>query len=252
MNLNTSVMELSGIGEKRAKLYEKLGIYTLFDLITHYPRGYIDFSSPVPIINVPANEHAVVQGVVIKKIPAAKIRQGLVLYKVILEDDSDRLTVVIYNNRFAYDVFEENEKYILSGKVTGNFTRKEMNSPQVIKATDENKLRPVYPLTEGLTNNMLITNIGQAVLAVDGQIEDFLPNETRLDNSLCTLEYAVKNIHFPENDHAADIAKKRLSFDELLKLQLGMLLLKGRNRLVSGCKMTDNNAMQKLFQSLSV
>lgn len=251
LNIYSPVTELPGIGEKRAKLYERLGIYTLFDLVTHYPRGYIDFSTPIPISDAPVNEHSVVQAVVAKKIPAAKIRQGLVLYKVILTDESGSITVVIYNNRYAYDAFEENEEYILSGKVTGNFTRKEMNSPQVIKASEESKLRPVYSLTEGLTNNMLITNIRQAIVSLDEQIEDFLPDETRLENNLCTLEYAVKNIHFPENDHAGEISKRRLAFDELLKLQLGMLLLRGRNRTAAGCKMSrDNGAVQQFCRSL--
>ena len=159
MKINSPITELNGVGAKRAELYKKLNIYTVGDLLEHYPRAYIDYSCHQEIQSVQVYEHAVIKALVTKKIPAARIRQGLVIYKVIVSDGSDNMTITLYNNRFAYEALTLGEEYIFSGKVSGNFTRKEMNTPMFIKADDPHLLRPVYSLTEGLTSNMLITNI---------------------------------------------------------------------------------------------
>ena len=140
MDRSSPITELNGVGAKRAGLYKKLNIYTVGDLLEHYPRGYIDYSQTVEIQAAQIYEHAVIKAVVIKKMPAARIRQGLVIYKVIVRDDSDTLTVVLYNNRFAFEALSEGEEYIFSGKVSGGFTRKEMNTPQFIKASDPHLL----------------------------------------------------------------------------------------------------------------
>ena len=133
MTKNTPINELKGVVEKLAALYKKMGINTVGDLVFHFPRRYIDYSQPVPISSAAVGEHAVIQAMVIKKNPAARIRQGLTLYKVFAEDNSgERFTVTFYNNRFAADALHEGEEYYFSGKISGNFTRKEMNSPTVL------------------------------------------------------------------------------------------------------------------------
>ena len=131
-------------------------------------------------------------------------------------------------------------------------TRKEMNSPTVLKADEENLLRPVYPLTEGLTAAMVTTNITEILANADASFfEEIIPDEMRLDYALSTMEYAVRSIHFPKDAHAAELAKKRLAFDELLKLQLGMTLMKSRTRAENGCKMKPmEKEMQTFYNAL--
>jgi ATP-dependent DNA helicase RecG len=181
--------------------------------------------------------------------PAARIRQGLVIYKVIVTDDSDNMTVVLYNNRFAYEALLLDEEYIFSGKVGGNFTRREMNTPLFIKDSDPHKLRPVYSLTEGLTANMLITNISQALDSVDEQsFTDHIPNFIRQKYRLPAFEYSLRNIHFPADGNIAAAAKKRLAFDELLTLQLGMTMMKSRSRTLTGAKMQNDGKTLELFR----
>lgn len=252
MELNTPISALNGVGQKRRELYNKLGIYTVGDLVEHYPRNYIDYSSPVEIASAMVNEHNVIRAVIIRKIPAARIRQGLTLYKVIVQDSSGSLTITLYNNRFAYEALKLNEEYIFSGKVSGNFTRKEMNTPQFISADEENKLRPVYSLTEGLTSNMVITNIRQALSELgEASFNDPVPAFIRHKYGLAALEYSLNSIHFPQDSNIALMAKKRLAFDELLTLQLGMLLMKNRNRTATGCKMSpDENVIRDFSAAL--
>ena len=114
MTKNTPVRELKGVGTKRAELYSKIGINTVGELIFHFPRRYTDYSEPVPAASAQIGEHAVIKAMVVKKSPAARIRQGLVLYKIFAEDDDGtRITIVYYNNRFASDALHEGEELSL-------------------------------------------------------------------------------------------------------------------------------------------
>ncbi|MBE6852557.1 MAG: ATP-dependent DNA helicase RecG [Ruminococcus sp.] len=220
---------LKGVASKRAGLYEKLGIFTPFDLLYHIPRSYIDYSRPVPVSEAVTGENNVIKGTVIKKFPEQRIRQGLTLYKTVVTDGTNPFTVVFYNNVYTFDALCEGEEYIFYGKVTGNLLSREMNSPKYIPAGSDVTLCSVYRLTAGLTNTMLRTNISESLRILRAEPLEFLPEDIIGENDLCSLMYAIKNIHFPENHDAMLSARKRLAFDELLNLQLGMRMLRQRN-----------------------
>lgn len=230
MDINSPIEALPGIGKKRAELYHKLGIHTMEELIFYFPRDYIDYTTPVPIGEAPINEHSVISAVIKQKLPAARIRPGLTLYKLVGADDTDSVTITYYNNPYAADKLTVGTEYRFFGRVTGGFMRKEMNSPQYIGSDEQCMCRPVYKLTEGLTANMLTQNMLAALKCVGDDHPDPLPAAIRQKYELCTEGYALHNIHFPESDHGAELARRRLSFDELLILSLGMSVLKYRNR----------------------
>lgn len=234
----TSVGSLGGVGTKRLELYKKLGIETVGDLIRRYPRGYADFSDVVAITDARPNENAVIKVIITKKMPAAKIRQGLTLYKVLARDDTGDVTIIIYNNRYAQDALKEGGEYYLSGRITGGFARKEINSPLCLAAEEKSLLRPIYGLTEGLTSNMVITNITEALNGVNDEFyAEPLPE--RVLDGLISFREAIRGIHFPESEEAAANARTRLAFDELLRLRLGMALIKSRNREKTARRMSD-------------
>ncbi|MDY2847292.1 MAG: ATP-dependent DNA helicase RecG [Oscillospiraceae bacterium] len=249
MDINSSVSCLGGVGKKRGELYNKLKIFTLEDLIYYFPRRYDDYSCPVPIGEAQINEHAVISAVITQKLPAARIRQGLVLYKIVAADQSDNITITYYNNRYIYDRLIVGQEYLFEGRVTGGFTRKEMNSPSVLPADTKELFRPIYHLTEGLTANMVTQNMETALKVVGDDFPDHLPDDIRREYSLPALNYALHNIHFPESDHGMEIARRRLAFDELLILQLGMKLLKSRNRKSTGYIMKDTD-LSEFFSAL--
>ncbi|MBZ4671289.1 MAG: ATP-dependent helicase RecG [Oscillospiraceae bacterium] len=234
-DLFSPVKYLKGVGEKRAELYAKLGIYTIYDLLWHIPRGYVDYSSPVKISQAENDLRTAVEGVVKKKFPEATAN-GIKLYKVLASDGENDFKVVFFNNRYAYDALGEGKSYIFYGKVSGNLLSKEIISPTFIPAEQREKLVPVYPLTAGLSEGIIRLNIKSALSCLDGMY-DYLPKEVQSENLLCTLSYAFENIHFPEDERALSLAKKRLSFDELFILQIGMLFLKRKNRSRTGFKM---------------
>lgn len=238
MDFNDSVTVLSGVGEKRAKIYKKIGINTIGDLLEHYPREYIDFTETVKIADAVPEEQCVIAVTVKKKLPAQCIRAGLTLYKIIVDDGSDTMTVTIYNNRFEYAAYTEGGRYRLFGKITGTLTYREMSSPVRIAEDEPCLMRPKYPLTEGLTAQMVITNMHEALSSVSGQAEEFLPGIIRNEYNLCTEEYALNKIHFPDSPHDAKTARKRLGFDELIIMQAAMALVRIASQETTGCPMT--------------
>ncbi|MCX7658762.1 MAG: ATP-dependent DNA helicase RecG, partial [Oscillospiraceae bacterium] len=182
-----------------------------------------------------------------KKFPEA-MANGIRLYKVLASDGENDFKVVFFNNRYAYDTLGEGKSYIFYGKVSGNLLSKEIVSPTFIPAEQREKLVPVYPLTAGLSEGIIRLNIKSALSCLDGMY-DYLPKEVQSENLLCTLSYAFENIHFPEDERALSLAKKRLSFDEPFILQIGMLFLKRKNRSRAGFKM-QMLEMDEFFKSM--
>ena len=126
------ISTLSGVGKKRTELYHKLGITDIMSLLYHLPRGYLDFSESTDICSLTTDGTAVIRAVVTKKLPVSYIRKGMTIYKAVLTDYTDDITAVFYNNVYAFNALEVGKAYYLYGKVSGNFTRKEINSPVVI------------------------------------------------------------------------------------------------------------------------
>ena len=228
--LNDSIQYLKGVGEKRAKLYQKLGVETIYSLLRFFPRAYLDYSETKPIGECAIGEVCCVRASVYKKQGEQRIRKGLSLFKVFVTDGQDDLTITIFNSKYAFEALEIGREYCFYGKLQGNLLRREMNSPSFLDPSAENAVKAIYPLTEGLTNNMVSKSVKQALTLWGDQLEDVLPSSIREQESLCHLRYAYENIHFPADQHALAISKQRLVFEELLTLQLGLGLLKTQNR----------------------
>ncbi|MCR5019641.1 ATP-dependent DNA helicase RecG [Ruminococcus sp.] len=243
------VMYLSGVGPKKSELYEKLGVKTVYDLLYHFPRYYIDLNEPQAVRDAPLNEQVVLKGRVVRKLPEGNIRRGLTVYKAIFTDDTADITIVIYNAGFMFKALEVGHEYYLVGKLTGNMLRREINSPQIYPVAGTDPVQPVYRLTEGLTQKQLRQNVHTALGALDGSIYEPLPNDVVREQGLCSLSYALQNVHYPTDMHTLELAKSRLVFDELLTLALGMLMMKKRSRDNTGCQMNDES-VDEYFSAL--
>lgn len=232
---------LKGVGEKRAKCYEKLGIKNILDLLYHFPRSYIDYSNPTPIAETIHGEINIIEGTITKKMPVQFLRNGLTIYKAILTDFETDITIIIFNSEYLFNQLKVGESYILYGKISGNEMRREISTPIILNSNTNEKIQPTYPLTDGLTQTLLQVTIKNALNLFDDEIYETTPKSILNEYELCSLGYALQNIHFPNDNQAFELAKKRLVFDELLILQLGMLLLRGRNRDITGYKMKEQN-----------
>lgn len=248
-SINDSIKYLKGVGEKRAKTFEKLEIKTISDLIYYFPRAYMDYTKPIAISDCSIGENNIISGKITAKLSPSYIRKGMVIYRAVMTDYEKDITIVIYNSEYLFKQLETGKSYILSGKVTGTESRMEISSPTIISAESNDKIQPQYHLTEGLSQKMLGITVKNALKYLDAEIYEPIPPWILSQNKLCSLPFALYNIHFPKDLESAEIAKKRLVFDELLILELGMLLLKGRNRTLTSSKM-QNVSIDEFYENL--
>lgn len=226
-----NIQYVKGVGEKRAKLFSKLEVFTLYDLVHLFPRNYLDFSSPVEIKNLKAGEVSCVKAVVGCDVTAAEIRQGMTIFKTVVTDGGGVLHITVYNNRFLAERLKTGEEFLFLGKVVNNRGTLEMGSPIVEEANCPTPIRPVYPLTASLSTKTVENAVKNALeLYYKTEPVDPIPDEIRKKFSLCHEQYALKNIHFPSCPKDAEIARRRLVFEELLVLQTGMLAMRKKNK----------------------
>lgn len=246
MEINDTICYLKGVGEKRAKLFEKLGVTTVGELLTHYPRDYIDFTAPIPLAKLELEESAVFKGIVTKKL-RPHIGRHYSIFRAIISDGTDELTIVFFNSEYAFERLVLNNEYIFYGKVRGTIIEKECGSPVFIDANEPNKLAPKYSLTAGLTSRMVSICVHNALS--ECTLVDLLPEKIR--NSYCLLDYrtALECIHFPRNADRLIEGRRRLAFEELLTLQLGLKLLKRRGKTETPTRM-ESVDLSDFFEQL--
>jgi len=225
MNLQTSVQFLKGVGEKRATTLRRLGIATLGDLLSHVPRAYEDWQTITPINHTTPGALCCVRAIVDHAPTEHMIRAGMTLYKTRATDGSGVMAITIFNSGFVAEKLKEGQEYLFYGHMGNNPTAHEMSSPQ-IAPTHEARLRPVYPLTEGISSKQLETLVERAFEQVGTQVSDFLPDELLAEHELMPRLDALRAIHQPESLEQAAQARKRLAFNELFVLQLALRLLK--------------------------
>ena len=228
--LFSEIEYLKGVGKARGEKYRKLGVTTPYELIYHIPRTYLDYRCHVPVKQAVINEYNVLKLTIFRKLPPQRVRGGLVICKAAATDGTDDILIVVYNNVYGSNALKDGETYYMYGKVTGSLLRKEIVSPVYISASEKILIQPVYPLTQGLSVTMLRQNMKQALEIMRTEPFETLPAEILSRYELCPLMYALENIHFPESGEASETARRRLAFDELLKLQLGMCMMKTRSR----------------------
>ena len=221
---------LPGIGKKTAALFEKLGIDSVGALLRFYPRTYEDWSKPCSISE--AQDHTVccISAYIESVRPPARLRGGLTILKVIVCDGSDRMTVTFFNQPYLYDKLRDGGDFLFYGTIRTGSLGYEMNSP-AMSAAGTAGIKPIYPQTAGLNSRRIETAVRQAFSLLPDKMNDPLPEELLENQQLCSLDEAIRNIHFPKNQEQLQNAKKRLAFEELLILQLGMAMLKsGRSQ----------------------
>jgi ATP-dependent DNA helicase RecG len=235
VTLSTPIQYLKGVGERRAAQFARLGITDVGTLLRHYPRQYEDWSSVVTIAAAPQGEPCCIKATAMTAPQEHRVRKGLSLFKFTASDGISILHVTLFNNKYAAAKIKAGEEYLFFGAVNTGYRRAEMTSPLIEPAQDGARIRPIYPQTEGLTSRVIESAVAGALLALDRELDqDPLPPALRQDHNLCTRRYALENIHFPAGHEALAVARRRLVFEELLLLQLGLLRLKGRTRSRTG------------------
>lgn len=245
-----SISKLKGVGEKRSLAYKKLGVSSPYDLLYHLPRRYLDYTSPITIADAVFGETAVLRLTVTSKLPPQHIRKGFSLYKATATDGVDDITIIFYNNNYIFDTLMRGNEYCMSGKISGSMVRKEILSPHIIPANSGCLIRPVYHLTTGLTINRIAADVQSALDIFKNEPFEWMPEYILSEHDLMRLPEALPEIHFPSSMENALAARRRLAFDELLELQLGLSMYKKKSSSDCACKMDENTDISCFFESL--
>lgn len=234
MDLKESVTSLKGVGPKKAEALKKLGISTLEDLVFFLPRSYEDRRNRVDISDAAEDQNAVVTGEV-KLVVNDRYRGGRKqMLRLLVDDGTGSMEVVFFNAKYLQHSFRIGRKYTFFGKMTRNFGKMQMIHPEFSDADGmEDGILPVYPLTKGVSQKEMRT-WQKSLKGTYAMADDMLSSGAVERNRLCSLSYALENVHFPEQKQKLLEAKYRLIFDELLVLQTGMFLVRqnvtdGRN-----------------------
>ena len=230
-DLSTDVRYIKGIGEQRAKALNKLGICTLRDLIAWFPRKYDDRRQAKRIADLVPGETACVAAMIATPPTVSHIRKGMDLVKVRAVDETGVLDVTFFNQTWLKNQLIQGETYIFYGKAEGNLLRRTMASPiveQEGRGEFTGRIVPIYPLTAGVSQLILSRSIRQGLDACAAILPDVLPDEVRQAHQLCRIGYAYENIHFPEDEKALDLARRRLAFEELFLFTIGLKRLRNR------------------------
>ena len=248
---DTPVRYLKGVGPKTAERFEKLGILTLSDLLCHYPRRYLDFSKPYSIAEAPADTECVVKAEVFAKPGGRILPGGRRMERITAGDDVSSLEITWFNNPYAAQKLELGQEYYFQGIVTGGMLRRQMVNPQV-RTDAQVKSSPfeaVYPQTEGLTSSSIAKCVRQLLPHAE-LLPDPLPSEMLKKYRLLSKADAVRAIHCPATEEEAFAARRRLIYEELLVLQLGIGRMKNHGAASTGAPMKKADA-SPFWESLS-
>ena len=240
---DTPVRYLKGVGPKTAERFEKLGILTLSDLLCHYPRRYLDFSKPYSIAEAPSDTECVVKAEVFAKPGGRILPGGRRMERITAGDDVSSLEVTWFNNPYAVQKLELGQEYYFQGIVTGGMLRRQMVNPQV--RTDaqvaSSPFEAVYPQTEGLTSSAIAKCVRQLLPHVE-LLPDPLPPGMLKKYRLLPKADAVRAIHCPASEEEAFAARRRLIYEELLVLQLGIGRMRNHGAASTGAPMQKADA----------
>ena len=227
--LTDPITILKGIGPTKAKQFANLNIFTLGDLICHFPRGYEDRTKLLPIEKLEPEKSACFKAMVMNTPRTAHIRKGLDLTKVQVADTTGRLNLTFFNNKYVSEQLQYGREYIFYGAVSGDFIGYSMTNP-VFESLDSQpvttrRVLPIYPLTAGLSNAAMLKAVRQA-LAICDTPPEIIPAEVRSAYGILSADRAYTAIHEPASMAEAEMAKKRLIFEEFFVFSAGLSLMR--------------------------
>ena len=253
IDLKQSVQYIKGVGPQKAALLQKLNIFTLEDLITYFPRGYEDRGNPKKIAELADGEETLVEAVAVSRLSEVKIRKNMILEKLVIRDETGTCLITWFNQRYLKGRFNVGEKYKFYGKVSVKAGKVELSNPvfeDIETSNNTGKIIPVYPSTYSLTQGSIRRAIENGLKLVNEELDETLPDYLLKEYDLLDLKNSIKQIHFPDTFEMYGKARKRLVFEELLAMQLGLLNLKKDTIQNKGIAFSKDVKMSEIIDSL--
>ena len=254
VDLNQNVQYIKGVGPNNLTLLQKLGINTLGDLITFFPRNYEDRSKPKKIYELVDGEEALIDVVCASQMSETRFARNKVMLKMLVRDDTGDFVLTWFNQTYLRNKFKVGERYQFYGKVNIKYGRIEMARPVFDKEglnKNTGKIIPIYPLTYKLSQNKLRSIIENGLKLTLGKLDETIPDYILKGYNLENINTATRQIHFPSNFDEYSRARRRFVFEELLTVQLALLSLKSRyDKETDGIQFDKNVKMLDVINSL--
>ena len=252
-DLNTDVRYIKGIGEKKAQALAKLGVFSLYDLVSYFPRKYEDRSTVMPIALTSGGESVCIEALVADTPRLTRVRRGLELVKLRAVDESGSVDITFFNQSYAKDNLIRGESYMFFGKIEATGMRRSMVNPVYEKSagsgTVTGRIIPIYRVCNGLNQRTMLQAVRQGLDACLDRIPDVLPQDVRERCRLAQTAYAYENIHFPKDFDALELARRRLIFEELFVLACALGRIRGERVREEGIKLSVHD-MSRFWASL--
>ncbi|CZR98073.1 ATP-dependent DNA helicase RecG [Clostridioides difficile] len=253
LDLYKDVQYVKGIGPKKADKLNKLGIFTLKDLLYYFPRQFEDRNNLKKIAQLEDDEKVTIKAV-ISSINTFSPKEGMTLTKIDVKDETGSAKLVFFNKSYIKNTFRPGDSILVFGKVKKKFNNLELTSCELEYLTNSPKntcrFMPVYQLTYGVTNKEIMSIIRTVLEDKELIIQEYMPKRIIEKYRLCNIDFAVRNIHSPSNKESLKIALYRIVFEELLILQLGLFVFKsGRNK-EDGIKFEISKDLKNIISSL--
>ena len=252
-DLTTDVRYIKGIGEKKAQALNKLGVFSLYDLISFFPRKYEDRSQCKPIALTMDGENVCIQALVADTPRLSRIRRGMDLVKLRAVDDSGSVDITFFNQSYAKDNLHRGESYNFFGRMEVRGGRRTMANPvyepEGRAGQITGRIIPVYRLCAGLNQRGIMQAVRQGLDSCLDLLPDILPDSVRQNCQLAQARYAYENIHFPANFEALELSRRRLIFEELFVLSCALGRMHRERSLDDGIKLTAYD-LEEFWHSL--
>lgn len=255
INQSTDIRYLKGIGEKRAELFNKLGVFSVGDLVRYYPRAYEDRSDIRHICDVEEGESVCVRAVLAGGIRSFRARNGKTVVQTRVSDGTGILNLTWFNAPYVAKALQGAQSFCFFGKVSRKgATLLEMINPIVENESKlgekTGRIMPIYPCTAGLTQQNIRGAVKSALENLQDPIADIIPVDVIKDNKLMPADAAIRTIHMPESMEDFETARQTLAFEEFLVLQAGVASAKKLNKIENAPQINDVKCIADFAASL--
>jgi len=250
--LSKPLTALKGVGPAKAKDFARLGVETVYDLLTYLPRDYEDRSATKTIYEAEEGETVRIIATVFSPVFARHIRKGLSIYSADLADETGKITATWFNNKYIGNTLQKGQWYSFYGKIKKVGGKKHIENPifePADKGVSTGRIVPLYPLSANLSQKIVQTLMAQAAQYID-QIPETLPDYVRRKYNVCDKNFAYHNIHFPQSFHDYELARKRLVFEELFILQMSLYSIKKHAKQNTAFVFDGDAAAQRFIHAL--
>lgn len=216
---------LKGVGEKTSLMLKKLGIETIEDLVKFYPKRYEDWSNQIKLSEAVGKQSSCIKIKILSKLMPVRLGSGKLLFKLAATDGLEKAELLFFNDFYSYKKFEIQKEYVIMGKVTFSFGKYQISSVKVNESFQS--LVPVYHQVKGINSKKISSLIKNAFEVITFNDEIF-PKKFLEENNLCSLNFAIKNMHFPSSKEFLKVARNRIIFEEFFLYYLNMKSIKSK------------------------